>query len=180
MTTVELEQLVSETLPTLRRKLLKVEHHNDLLQRTLMAVVEDVNELAVCTPKQFINLVKSYFYRNEWIFNRRCYKAVAQGDYIGDYLLTMGGSKVLSDKRDDTKADGYISDPWNTKTTQALEYIELVTIENVRRVMIRYYIEGYTLAEIAKQEDISNVAVFKWLEIGVKEIKGLLAAGVVI
>lgn len=182
MTRLELEQLVSETLPSLRKTLLKTELDNDFLTETLWVITQDSESLVMCSAKSFQQLVASYFYRRKWVYNRRVHRAHMYGDLIGDYLLKLGGSQVLDDSIDKHIEDNeQLTDPWNNQLTEALEYIQFVPNRRVRQMMYQHYIEGYTLTEIAVTQGHGMVpsTVYKQLQHAIAFIKEYIKEGVI-
>jgi len=183
MTTQELEQLVYKTLPNLKKKLFKTELDQDILQETLINLALKAQEYTLCTPEQFFHLVCSHFYHRVWYLNRKMYRSVLYGDLIGDKHLKYGGSKVMTYAtefvREGMEQADRANNPFANITVEALEYIALVKDETVHRRMMKHYIEGYTIQEIAHQESRAVSSIHESLSRGITEIKQLMKEGVI-
>ena len=150
------------------------------LQETLIELARKAQEYTYCTPEQFVNLVKSHFYHRLWYLNRKMYRAVMKGDVIGDNHLKYGGSKVMTYATACVLEDHYrLHDPWASLTIEALEYIDIIKDETVHRRMMKHYIEGYTIQEIAHQERRAVSSIHESINKGITEIRQLIKEGVI-
>lgn len=177
MTTAELDVYVTSTLPTLRQQVLKTEIDNDILQEVLLWLTEHVEGVRCQDNKAFLSLVRSHFYHRKQYFNMTLRRGFAYGDRIGDGLLKKGGSMVLTDE---VNAEGHeyrprVVDPWHSTRIDALEYLELVQGVRLKRIMYNYYIEGFDMVEIGRQEGITKQTVILLIQRGVRQIKKALS-----
>ncbi len=179
MTTPELEDYLTRLLPSLQSKLIKEHTHNDLLQEVLIWLFTHSDQVTVSGDEPFIALVSAHFYRRMSILTMRVNRNKSCGDYIGDNLLVLGVSTITNGFYNKFRADNRawvtpeksVDDPWENNVTQALEYLEFITEPRLKRIMFQFYIEGYTLTEIAQQLGVSAVRVHQLLERGVGIIK---------
>ncbi len=169
----------------LRTSLVKEVHHHDILQEVLLYMTQYPEQYTVSTDNQFIKLVESHFYRRLWTLNLNIRKGFGVGDLIGHRLIKCGVSLLTHNAlplrdvfgientnfhvhREETH---YAVNPWATQTINVLEYLELIPQGQLRQMMQWYYIEGYTLQEIAHGVKTTPIAVLNRLRTGVKVIK---------
>jgi DNA-directed RNA polymerase specialized sigma subunit len=70
-----------------------------------------------------------------------------------------------------------LDNPWESDKAQALEYIELIGQPWIRKVFYLYYIEGYTIIEVANLYEVPHDRVEKALKHGLEHIKEWITEG---
>jgi hypothetical protein len=151
------------------------DHHEDILQEVLLFLSRQPDRYLVSTEAQFIAIVHSHFYRRLWTINLSVRKGCGTYDFLGHRLIKLGVS--LTTHRDHNhyqNAMPNIVNPWVSPQIEALEYLELVTDNRLRNIMTWYYIEGWTLQEVADVVGTTPIAVLNRLRTGVKVIKKAL------
>ena len=167
MTHEQLEGYIIQLLPSFRRKYVKIDDDDDLLQLTLIDLHKKCCTLDAPTEKAFTDLFMSYYRMHQ--FRRRSH--IAEAIKIGSYLRQFMGDYQREAVVFETQYN-----PWETPLTQALEYIQCVDNPRWQAMMYMYYIEGYTMKEIAVAYRIAEKQVFKTLEKAVKRIQKVTAA----
>lgn len=175
MTIPELEGYITRNLPVLRRKCITYGSDDaDLLQLALIDLLKNHECLLITGDKQFIDLAVRYC--STWRFRRRATMARERryNNFTGHYHINRDARpQFVIDYDIETRTQEH---PFDNIKVNALEYLELVTNPRTYHIMYMYYIEGYTLAEIAKDMNLGVTRVFQVLEEGVEEIKRFTAA----
>ncbi len=171
MTSQALEDFLDRTFTGLRTSLVKEVHHHDILQEVLLYMTQYPEQYIVSTDNQFIKLVESHFYRRLWTLNLNIRKGFGVGDLIGHRLIKLGVSLTTYKPMFQGTPRTNVINPWTSARIEALEYLELIPQGDLKQIMRWYYIEGYTLKEIAKGVHTTPIAVLNRLRTGVKVIK---------
>jgi predicted DNA-binding protein YlxM (UPF0122 family) len=172
MTQEQLEDYVTRLFPEIQKKYIASDVEDELAQRAIIDIYTKHKQLVISSDKAFISLFVSYY--RLWQVRKRgiIKRGLQYGDYLHEFMGYVGVSADV--KQDDSDK---LHNPWNTIHTQALEYIELIGSQWIRKVFYLYYIEGYTITEVADLYNVPHFRVELALKRGIEQIKEWVTEG---
>ena len=187
MTIPELESYITKLLPMIRHRFVKTDDDEDACQKALIDLARKADILCIVNDDSFIQHFLSYYKTIQWAERTAKARVFKSGRFF-QRITTFEESN--SDFDNPTEKDWSrplesgphaiedcydppIVDPWSTIHMKAVEFIEQLPTDAMKHIFILYYIEGYTLNEVAERVGLKKSRIGEILTKGIKHLQRL-------